>query len=502
MNDKTSSSAPVRSIEVKDKGLSKNALSFLSNIVIGVASAAPAYSLASALGPIAGAASIATPAIMIVAFIPMLFIAVAYYYLNRVDPDCGTTFPWVTLAMGPAAGWVGGWVLLMTNIIVMPSMAVIAGQYTFFLFGESNPSAIQVTAAGAAWIAVLTLICYLGIELSARAQQVLLGTELAILVVFAAMAFAKVYASHALPDAMPVSLDWFNPFAVASYDDFLKAFLVAVFIYWGWDTGVAVNEETENPATTPGLAAVASTLLLVAVYVLVSAAAISFAGPAALASADSESDIFALIGEGVLGPWLDRLLVLAVLTSAAAATQTTILPAARTALSMASAGAFPARFAEIDPRTKSPGFATLVTGAVSIAWFLLLRSFSKNVLDNSIEALGLCVAFYYALAGFACVIVYRRELLKSARNFALMGLVPAAGAMTMVFLLVESAISLAHKAGGSAFGMGLPLAIALSSLVSGVALMLAARWALPAFFQKKALVASVISEMRKAYPGS
>ena len=50
-------------ITVRDKGLRKNALSFLSNIVIGVASAAPAYSLASALGPIAGSASFTTPAI-------------------------------------------------------------------------------------------------------------------------------------------------------------------------------------------------------------------------------------------------------------------------------------------------------------------------------------------------------------------------------------------------------------------------------------------------------
>jgi amino acid transporter len=119
-----------------------------------------------------------------------------------------------------------------------------------------------------AWIAVLTAICYAGIELSSRTQQVLLGTELAILFVFAFMALLKVYAAHAPAGSMPVSLEWFNPLKVGSYDDFLKAFLVAVFIYWGWDTGVAVNEETENPRATPGIAAVTSTFLLVAVYVL------------------------------------------------------------------------------------------------------------------------------------------------------------------------------------------------------------------------------------------
>ena len=289
--------------------------------------------------------------------------------------------------------------------------------------------------------------------------------------------------------SMPVSLDWFNPFKVESYDDFLKAFLVAVFIYWGWDSSLAVNEETENPQTTPGVAAVSSTFLLVVVYVLVSAAALSFAGPHALSPAteNDTDDIFALIGENVLGPWLDRLLILAVLTSAAAATQTTILPAARTALSMASAGAFPARFAEIHPRFKSPGFATLTMGAVSILWFIFLRCFSKNVLDDSIEALGLCVAFYYGLTGFACVIVYRRQLLKSVRNFVLMGALPALGGAMMVFLLVESCLSLARKAPQSAFGIGLPLGIASASLVSGIILMFAARRALPGFFRRRAL---------------
>jgi amino acid transporter len=206
MDLKNSRAALAPSIAVQDKGLSKNALSFLSNMAMGVASAAPAYSLASALGPIAGAAAFATPAVMLIAFIPMLFIAVAYYYLNRAAPDCGTTFTWVTMAMGPSAGWIGGWALLVTNIIVMPSMAVIAGQYSFLLFGVSHPPAIAVTAAGAAWIAVLTAICYCGIELSAHTQQVLLGTELAILLIFAAVALVKVYTSVAPAGSTAVSL--------------------------------------------------------------------------------------------------------------------------------------------------------------------------------------------------------------------------------------------------------------------------------------------------------
>lgn len=470
-------------IAVKDKGLKRNAISFLSNLVIGIASAAPAYSLASALGSVAGAAAFATPAIMAIAFIPMVLIATAYYYLNRADPDCGTTFAWVTRTMGPHVGWIGGWTLLVTNIIVMPSLAVIAGQYSFQLFGGGEPSTAYVTIAGVAWIVAMTAICYLGIELSARTQQVLLGTELVILLIFAAAALAKSYMDQALPGSGRPAIGWLDPFEAGSPENIVEALLVAVFVYWGWDTSTSVNEETEDPERAPGRAAVVSTLLLVLVYVLVAVAAIAFAGPALLSQ--HKDDIFAPIGASVLGPWLDKLLILAVLTSASAATQTTILPAARTALSMASAGAIPKRFGEIDPRYQSPGFATLAIGAVSIAWYAGLTILSKTVLTDSILALGLCIAFYYGLTGFACVLFYRREILKSARNFVFMGVFPAAGALLMVFLFVESALALNKTATASILGLATPLAIGAGSLVLGIVLMFFAQWNSPDFFRRK-----------------
>ncbi|MGA9766962.1 MAG: APC family permease [Rhodomicrobium sp.] len=476
-------SEPAVAIALKDKGLKRSAISLLSNLVIGMASAAPAYSLASALGTIAGIAALATPAIMAIAFIPMLFIATAYFYLNRADPDCGTTFAWVTRAMGPHMGWIGGWALLVTNILVMPSLAVIAGQYSFQLFGYGQPSTLGVTIAGVAWIAIMTAICYLGIEVSARTQQVLLGTELVILLVFAGAALSKVYLGDAPAGAVHPSLKWSDPLEAGSADNIVEALLVAVFIYWGWDTGVSVNEETEDPEIAPGRAAIASTLLLLVVYVFVTVAAIAFAGPVLLSQ--NKDDIFAPIGESVLGPWLDKLLVLAVLTSASAATQTTILPAARTALSMAAAGAIPARFGEINPRYQSPGFATLVMGGVSIAWYAGLTFLSKNVLSDSILALGLCIAFYYALTGFACPILYRRQLLRNLKNFVFMGVLPTAGGLMMLFLFVESALALSKTGSSAIFGVATPLAIGAGSLLAGVLMMLWAQWSLPAFFRQK-----------------
>ena len=90
--------------DVLQKGLKPGALGLLSSTVIALASVAPAYSLAATIGFVVIAVGLQAPVIMILAFIPMYFIAVAYKELNEADPDCGTTFTWAARAFGPRAG--------------------------------------------------------------------------------------------------------------------------------------------------------------------------------------------------------------------------------------------------------------------------------------------------------------------------------------------------------------------------------------------------------------
>src|ERR671920_894060 len=173
-----------------------------SSLVIGVASTAPGYSLAATLGFIVAVAGIGlqAPAVLLVSFIPMLLIAAAYYYMNRADPDCGTTFSWVTRAMGPSLGWLGGWAIIVADIVVMANLAQIAGLYSFLLFDwqSAADSTVAVTAVGVVWIAIMTAITTIGIELSARTQVGLLGAEVLTLGLFAIVALVRVYSGDAL----------------------------------------------------------------------------------------------------------------------------------------------------------------------------------------------------------------------------------------------------------------------------------------------------------------
>src|SRR5271157_6285306 len=118
-----------------DKGLKSGALGLVSSVVMGVASTAPAYSLAATLALVVGVVGFHAPAVAVLAFIPMLFCSIGYSEMNKADPDCGTTFTWGARAFGPKTGWAGGWGIIVADILVMASLAQVAADYVFQLFG-------------------------------------------------------------------------------------------------------------------------------------------------------------------------------------------------------------------------------------------------------------------------------------------------------------------------------------------------------------------------------
>ena len=498
---------------VDSKGLKGGALGLVSSIVVGMASTAPAYSLAASLGLIIASggallAGVKAPAIILMAFIPMYMIAVAYQELNKAEPDCGTTFTWASRAFGPLVGWMGGWGIIAADVIVMANLAQIAGSYSFTFVGglgwtgaaELADSTLWSTVAGVIWIMVMTYICYRGIEVSARLQYGLLGIELVVLLAFAVVALFKVYTGTAEAYSIHPSLDWFWPAGLDFSTVIAPALLTALFIYWGWDTAVACNEESDDPGTTPGRAAVISTFLLLATYALVSVATIAFAGVGdegvGLGNADNADDVFAavghdLFGDSVLGKIALMLLAASILTSASASTQTTILPTARTTLSMGVYKALPASFEKIHRRYLTPTTSTLAMGAVSILFYLLFTLVSPNLLTALIGSVGLMIAFYYGLTGFACVWFYRKDLTKSARDFMMRGVVPLGGALILTAVFVYGLIQyakpdwLTDDDGNNVtiFGYGAVAVVGIGALVLGVVMMFVWRVASPAYFQ-------------------
>jgi amino acid transporter len=241
-------------------------------------------------------------------------------------------------------------------------------------------------------------------------------------------------------------------------------------------------------------------VLLLLIYVSVAVATIAFAGVGeegiGLGNIDNASDVFAVMGESVFGGgavgWIMvHLLAITVLTSASASTQTTILPTARTSLSMAVFKAAPARFARIHPRYLTPTDSTIWMGAASIVFYVGLTLISENILADTIEAVGLMIAFYYGLTGFACVWFYRKTMWKSPRDIVMQGLFPFLGGTILLVAFIWAAKLYAAPdwgAGGTHIGsVGGVFLLGIGSLLAGFVFMFVWQMIEPAYFRGETL---------------
>ncbi len=483
--------------DLRGKGLEADAVGLTSSVIIGLASTAPAFSLAAPIGWLAIAVGNQSVAVLWVSFIPMAMVALAYRELNRVIPDCGTTFTWATKAFGPRTGWMGGWGLAVSGIIFVANAADIVGIYGVQLWAQitgADPEPLLenkwlVMAIALVFVAVMTWINYRGIEGSARMQYVLVIVQFVVLLGVAAMALWQVYAGDAMPQAQEPAKTWLNPFAISDFEAFVQGVLLAIFIYWGWDTVLAINEETKDREKTPGRAALISTVLLLGIYLLFTVAMVAYAGTGrtGLGAPKNADDIFAVIGVPLLGA-AAPILTAVVLISAAASLQTTIMPTARGTLAMAVYKALPAKFATVN-RFQSPSFSTVMMGVVGATFYVGFKLISDNILQDTILSIGLAIAFYYGITAFAAAWYFRREAMRNVRDFFVLLFFPLVGGLILAAVFVKSAWDMLDPDYGytTLFGIGGVFVMGVGSLLIGVVFMLLWQWRAPAFFRGETL---------------
>jgi amino acid transporter len=467
------------------KGLRTDSVGLLAVVALGLSSVAPAYSIAVTLGFVVMVVGHLAPAALLVGFVPILLTAFAFRELNREMPDCGTTFVWNTRAFGPYTGWLcGGWVPQIATVIAMTALARVGAGYLLTLLGLDSlaDNDFAVIATAVVILAVVTAIAYRGLQIAAEVQYVLLGLQLVALVGFGAAAFAR-------PGAEAPSLSWLNPLAFDGFGPFAEAVLLCLFIYWGWDALITVNEETKDKDKTPGRAAVISTVLLLGTYLFTAFAAISFAGTGTdgvgLGNADNAADVLATLGPPVLGTVLAKVVQFAICVSAISALLTCVISSPRGSLSMGSHGALPKAFTRIHPKFQTPAFGTVFFGAAAAVVLTVLATVSENFLGDAILSIGLLIAFYYGVTGLACVWYFRHRLTTSVRDLFLKGILPAVGGLIMLAAFARSAHDmLAPTYGATSFDcVGGVFLLGVGAIAVGAAAMLVVRTRFPDFFR-------------------
>jgi amino acid transporter len=445
-----------------DIRLKKNALTLWDSTAMAVTSTAPTYSMASTMFLIAGAVGLVAPATIMVSFIFVLGIAIAYSYFNRTNPNCGASYSWLTQAISPFLGWFTGWIQLVASILFIITAPVLAGSNTLtFLasFGWVPASASgntwAVALVGLVWLVVVTAMVAYGIRITAHFQTAMLIVEYVALLLFSTLAFVKVATVHPSGSA-PVSWHWFNPLGFHSIGQFAAGAVLAVFFYWGWDTAANVNEETSNARVNPGRAGIIGMFLLLVVF-LIAATAMQSLLPQQTIHDQGANALQYFAGAVLPAPW-SYLMLLALLSSTIAVLQTTLLPATRLSFAMSRDRVWPRVFSIIHPRWQTPAIGTLILAAICIVG-LLLTTVSPNVnatLTSMSSNIGVLVSFYYGITGFACIWYFRRVLTRSAATFFFAGVLPLVSGAFLFWIGVEVVLQGQQQSG---WGYVLPVLI-------------------------------------------
>jgi amino acid transporter len=459
-------------VDAQPSRLEPNAIGVAQDTVIGMASSAPAATVGLSLAALAAATAYGSGPILILTAIPMLIIANAYRQCNRWNANCGASFEWVGRAINPYLGFITGWLMIAAYIIGTVAEVLILGPSVLAVFGSTSTNKWAFIGIGVAMGVIMLIIAVVGIRITARVQVSMALVEYLILIGLAIAGVVWVASRHV--GTVPFSTGWLSLSGIGGKGSAVAGFLVAVFIYGGWDGTLYVNEEVRHRRVNPGRAAIIAVALLAILYTL---AQVGFQGvvtPAKLAAASANGTALVYVANALGGGFWAKAMALSIALSVIATTGTGIVLSARITYGMASYRALPAVFANVSRKWSTPAVASIVAGlliiALSAIYFLVTSV--ENAFTDVIDVTGLLFSVFYIMTAFAAIAYYRQRIIRSAGAFIAVGVLPLAAAGFLGWILVKSLLVAPAGQLWSVVGI----------LVAGVVLMLVGRLGLRSSF--------------------
>ena len=417
--------------------LEPDAIGVAQDTVIGMASSAPAASVALTLPFLVAAVAYGTGPIIILTAIPMLIIANAYRRLNLWNANCGASFEWVGRAISPYLGFLTGWLMIAAYIIATVSGVEVLGPSVLAVFSSSSTSSVWANIGIGTGVGVVMLvIAIVGIKITARAQVSMALVEYAILIGFAIVGLVFVLNHHA--GTFGFTSGWLSFNGIGGKGDAVAGFLIAVFMFTGWDGTVYVNEEVKHRRVNPGRAAIIAVALLAVIYTLATVGLQGTVSPAKLQA--NAPDVLVYVANALGGSGWAKVMALSLALSVIATTGTGIVLTARMVYGMASYRALPQTLGNISRRFATPVAASVVVGVLIIAltWVYLLATSVENAFDDVVDVTGLLFAVFYILTALATIVYYRRRVFGGAWDFIVLGVLPLGAAGFLGWMFVRS----------------------------------------------------------------
>jgi len=416
--------------------LEPNAIGVAQDTVIGLASSAPAATMAVTLAGVALAAAYGGGAVIILCGVPMLILANAYRRLNLWNANCGASFEWVGRSINPYLGFFTGWLMLAGYLVGSISVVVVLAPSVLAIFGASATSTWPNIGISTGLILVMLAIAVAGIRITARTQVGMAVIEYAVLVGISIWGLAFVLGHH--HGTFPITRGWFSLSGIGGKGSLATGLLIAVFMYSGWDATIYVNEEVKHRRVNPGRAAVLAVALLIVLYVLPQVGLQGVVSPANLQANSSSALVYVTSALGG-GGWA-KVMAIALTLSVIGSTGTGIVAGSRIAYGMATYRVLPPILGQIHRRFSTPAIGSIILGIILIAatWAYLLSSSIATVFTQVVSTTGLLFAFFYILTALAAIAYYRRRILSNAWDAVLVGILPLGAAGFLGWVVFRS----------------------------------------------------------------
>jgi amino acid transporter len=403
---------------------------------MGLSSSGPSQTIAVSLAGLVAVSGYAGVVPILICFVPMLGIAIAYQRLNRWDQSSGATYTWVAKVFHPYLGFLSGWMILLYYTLGTTTLTIPAGIYTLELIAPSlidNHAAIF--AVGALWNVVITVLAIVGLKVVARFEWAIVIFEYAVLLLAAVVACVALWGGHTTAQ---FTWRWFSWDAMGHMKGLMGGILIACFMYSGWDAAVYVNEETTDRANNPGKAALASVVMLALLYSLATFAFQSVLSPDVLQA--HAGNALSAVGARLLPrPW-DAVMALVVLAGTLASLQSAVISATRMGFAMSRDQVMPRFFQMVTTGGASPWAATVTMSTLNLLLLGLALGTGgiAAALTNAASSLGLISLVFYGVTAAAAVWHQRTTLTATVGDWVLGGVLPSIGVIFSILVLVES----------------------------------------------------------------
>src|SRR5947209_1077508 len=186
--------------------LEPDAIGVTQDTVIGMASSAPAGTIAATLAALAAATAYGSGPVLILTAIPMIIIANCYRRLNLWSANCGASFEWVGRSINPYLGFMTGWLMVVGYIVGTVAEVVVLGPSVLAVFGSSSTSSWAYIGVDTSLCLVMLVIAVIGIKITARTQIGMAAIEYIIIIGFSIAGLVLVLGHH--PGTFPITKGW------------------------------------------------------------------------------------------------------------------------------------------------------------------------------------------------------------------------------------------------------------------------------------------------------